>query len=53
MKPLNILSILLMLASIGLLIFGIVNDKSMVAVAMPLLVVGIAVGAQARKREGK
>lgn len=53
MKPLSILAIALMLASIGLLIFGIVNDKPMVTIAMPLLVVGIAVGAQARKREGK
>jgi hypothetical protein len=52
-KPLSILAIVLMLASIGLLIFGILNDKPMVTIAMPLLVVGIAVGAQARKREGK
>ena len=53
MKPLQLVAILCMLGSIGLLIFGIVNDRPMVTVAMPLLIVGIALGAQARKREGK
>jgi CHASE2 domain-containing sensor protein len=50
---LRILAIMLMLASSGLLIWGIMNDKPMVPIAMPLLVVGIAVSTVARKREGK
>ncbi len=53
MKPMQLVAILCMLGAIGLLIFGIVNDRPMVTVAMPLLIVGIALGAQARKREGK
>ena len=53
MKPMQIAAILFMVSAIILLIFGIVNDKPMVTIAMPLLVVGIALGAQARKREGK
>ena len=52
-QMLSIFAILLMLAAIGLLIFGIINDKPMVTIAMPLLVVGIAVGAAARRQTGK
>lgn len=53
MKPLQIFAILFMLTAIGVLIFGIVNDMPLVPYAMPLLIIGIALGAQARKREGK
>lgn len=36
------LCIILMLLSIGLMIYGIRTDKQMVTIAMPLLVVGIS-----------
>lgn len=50
MKPRSIPASTLLLALIGLLIGGIISDKPRVAVAMPLLLVGIAVGAQARRK---
>jgi len=53
MKPLQIAAILFMFGAIVLLIFGIVNDKPMVTIAMPLLVVGIALGAASRRQTGK
>jgi hypothetical protein len=53
MKPVQLAAIAFMLGAIGLLVYGIVTDKPMVTIAMPLLIVGIALGAQARKNEGK
>jgi hypothetical protein len=53
LKPLFILSALLLIASIGLLIYGIATDKSMVTIAMPLLVAGISLGTVANAQNAK
>ncbi len=53
LKQLFTLSALLLIVSIGLLIYGIVSDKSMVAIAMPLMVVGISLGTVANAQKNK
>jgi CHASE2 domain-containing sensor protein len=53
LKQLFTLSALLMLVSIGLLIYGIVADRPMIPIAMPLLVVGIALGTVANAQNAK
>jgi|GEM_PF-6565051 len=53
MKPMQIAAILFMLGAIVLLIFGIVSDKPMVTIAMPLLVVGISLGTIANAKNKK
>jgi hypothetical protein len=53
MKALFTLSALLLICSIGLLIYGIATDKSFVTIAMPLLVVGISLGTVANAQKNK
>ncbi len=53
MKPMQIAAILFMLAAIVLLVFGIMSDKPMVTIAMPLLVVGISLGTVANAKNKK
>ncbi|WP_353216841.1 hypothetical protein [Sandarakinorhabdus sp.] len=52
-KTLLIFAFALMLLSIGLLIYGIKTDKSLVTVAMPLLVVGISLLTVANAQNAK
>ena len=53
MQPLRIFAILFMLTSIGMLIYGIVSDTPLTAYAMPPLIIGIALGAKARRQTRK